>query len=182
MHRRPFDLLRIVLTDEHGVALHAGAMWLMLMGPRRAEIRTSDAVEDYGRRFDQEHFHRFSRQRLLFDAYQTPVAEHEENWTMLTGLAYAQLFAARTCATAIVRPWERPPDLESTAVLSPSMVQRDFGHLIRQVGTPARAPKLRNLATGPVPGTSLGPRTRHAVVRRARAGPVRARAPGHRAA
>lgn len=87
----------------------------MLMGPRRAEIRTSDAVEDYGQRFDQEHFHRFSRQRLHIDAYQTPVAEHEESWTMLTGLAYAQLFAARTCPNTNPAPSCRLPWSSATS-------------------------------------------------------------------
>lgn len=182
MHLRPFDILRIVQTDEHGRPLYASAMWLMLMGQRRAEIRTSDAVADYFQRFDQEHFHRFIRQRLLFDAYQTPETEHEENWTMLVGLAYAQLFAARTSATAIVRPWERPPAQESGAVLSASLVQRDFGRLLRQLGTPACAPKPRNLASGRAIGTSPGQRPRHRVVRKAKPGPVRARAPDHRVA
>jgi hypothetical protein len=182
MHRRPFDLLRVVLADEHGVRLRPRPMWLVLMGQRREEISSHDAVEDYGRRFDQEHYHRFIRQRLLFDAYQTSVTEHEENWTMLGSLAYAQLFAARYDAPAIARPWESPRDYASSGPLSPTMVQRAFAGLLRQLGTPARAPKPRNLATGRLPGASPGHRSRHAVVRKAKPGSARARAPDPRAA
>ncbi len=93
-----------------------------------------------------------------------------------------KLFAARTCATAIARPWERSPEHESRAVLSATLVQRDFARLIAQLGTPARAPKLRNLASGRCLGDSPGPRRRHCVVRKAKPGPVRPRAPDSRAA
>jgi len=157
-------------------------MWLMLMGDRRAEIDSADAVADYRQRLDQEHFHRFCRQRLLMDAFQTPEIEHEENWIQLVGLADTQLFAARHCTRPILRPWERKVRSAPHSLLSPTMVQRDFPRLLWDLGTPARAPKPRNPGPGRLKGQSPGLRKRHPVRRKARSRPARARAPGQRAA
>ena len=182
MHERPFDLLRVARYDESGQELPSKPMWLMLMGDRRAEIDSADAAADYSQRFDQEHFHRLCRQRLLMDAYQTPETEHEENWIQLVCLAYTQLFAARHCARQILRPWERQVPSAPHRSLSPTMVQRDFPRLLWDLGTPARSPKPRNLGSGRLKGQSPGPRKRHPVRRKAGSRPARARAPGQRAA
>jgi hypothetical protein len=177
MHQRPFDLLRVVFHDEQGQLLPGRPMWLMIEGAIRATIRTDQALAAYLQRFDQEHFHRFCRQRLLFDAYQTPETEHEENWIMLNGLAYSQLFAARHLASALPRPWEPQVDVEPTVPLSPSLVQRDFPRLLRQLGTPARPPKPRNLNPGRRQGERQGLRPRRKVVRKAKSPPQKASAP-----
>ncbi len=166
MHLRPFDLLRVVLADEHGVPLHARPMWLMLMGPRRSEISTSDAVDDYAQRFDQEHYHRFSRQRLLWGAFQTPEIEHEENWTMLTGLAYAK---------ALRRPHVRHRDRATMGAFAGTRVRcRTLGHLgparlrppdcaVGHTGPCAQTPESRDgtlprRLTRPPPTTLRGPK------------------------
>jgi hypothetical protein len=182
MNERPFDLLRVARYDESGQRLLGKPMWLMLMGDRRAEIDSADAVADYRQRFDQEHFHRFCRQRLLMDAYQTPETEHEENWIQLVCLAYTQLFAARQLARQKLRPWERKIRSAPHALLSPTMVQRDFSRLLWELGTPARSPKPRNLGTGRRKGELQGHRPRRAVVRKAKSPPQRARAPASNAA
>jgi hypothetical protein len=183
MHKRPFDLLRIDHLDEQGQPGNRKPMWLTLEGQRRDEIATSDALVDYIRRFDQEHMHRFWRQNLLFADFQTPVTRHEETWTNIVMLAYLQLYVARTVAPVIERPWHRHarPD-RPAACLSPSMVQRGFSALIRQLGTPARAPKPRNLARGPSPGSKRPPRERHPVIRKTPRHLPRPRAPDSRVA
>ena len=182
MHERPFDLLRVTRYDESGQGMLGKPMWLMLMGDRRAEIDSADAVADYIQRFDQEHFHRFCRQRLLMDAYQTPETEHEENWIQLVCLAYTQLFAARHLARQRLRPWERKVRSAPYDLLSPTMVQRDFPRLLRVLGTPARSPKPRNLGPGRQQGEKQGHRPRRKVVRKAKSPPQKARAPASVAA
>lgn len=183
MHKRPFDLLRIDRLDEQGQPTDRKPMWLILEGQRRHEIATADALSDYIRRFDQEHMHRFWRRHLLFADYQTPVTRHEEHWTTIVMSAYLQLYAARDIAPVIERPWyPHPPSNSPHPSLSPAMVQRGFADVIRQLGTPARAPKPRNLARGPSPGSSRPPRTRHRVIRKTPRHLRRPRAPDSRAA
>ena len=49
-------------------------------------------------------------------------------------------------------------------LISPAIVQRDFGRIIRQIGTPARVPKPRGIASGRTKGTKLTPRSRPLMV------------------
>lgn len=89
MHCHPFTLLRIECRDAvTGKPIFRRAMWLGVMGARRGEISLQQAFEAYLQRSDQEHSHRFLRQRLLLDAFQTPVTQHEENWILLSRLAH----------------------------------------------------------------------------------------------
>ena len=127
--------------------------------------------------------HRFWRRHLLFADYQTPVTRHEESWTTIVMLAYLQLYAARDFAPVIERPWHpHPPSASPHPSLSPAMVQRGFSDVIRQLGTPARAPKPRNLPPGPSPGSFRPPRARHRVVRKTPRHLKRLRAPDSRVA
>lgn len=81
-------------------------------------------------------------------------------------LAYTQLWLARELAQAMPYPWERYQPQREGQVLSPSMVQRDFGRIIREIGTPAQPPQPRGNSGGRPKGTKLERRTRHAVIRK----------------
>lgn len=121
----------------------------------------------YTQRPDQEHYHRFSKQRLLATAYQTPDARREERWWRLTQVAFFQLWLACSLAQSLPRPWERYLPRPGGRPLSPPLVQRDFSRLIRQLGAPARAAKPRGESPGRAKGTHLRLRKRHPVVRKA---------------
>lgn len=127
--------------------------------PKPAEV-----YQAYMQRYDLEHFFRFGQQRLLLASYQTPDAEHEENWGQLAQLAHVQLWLARTLADTLPRPWERYLPTRPSGVASPTTTQRDFGRIIRQIGTPAAAPKRRGNSPGRAKGTRLEPRKRQPVV------------------
>ena len=90
-----------------------------------------------------------------------------ENWMQIVALVYMQLWLARDLAEALPRPWERylPETKRETA--SPSTVQRDFGRIIRQIGTPAEAPKPRGKSPGRAKGERQHPRKRHPVIKKA---------------
>ncbi|MCB9419083.1 MAG: hypothetical protein H6667_04730 [Ardenticatenaceae bacterium] len=49
-------------------------------------------------------------------------------------------------------------------LLSPTLVQRDFGRIIRQIGTPAQPPKPRFISSGRPKGMKLPPRPHRKVV------------------
>ena len=145
-----------------------------------------EAWNAYRQRYDVEHFRgamllaraiaragafrvRFGKQRLLMTAYQTPEVEHEENWWQLTQLAYVQLWLARYLAERMPRPWERylpRYTTESSKEASPSEVQRDFGRIIQEIGTPAKVLKPRGKSKGRAKGERPEQRKRQQVIKK----------------
>lgn len=174
MHRHPFTLMRCRVVDTEGKPVFQHPLWLLVMGPRRQELSLRDAWQAYGQRYDLEPFFRFGKQRLLLTAYQTPQVEHEENWWQIVPLAYVQLWLARALAQALPRPWERSVPSGPVAIASPPTVQRDFGRIIRQIGTPAEAPQPRGKSPGRVSGQRPRGRTRQPVLKKGAAAPRKA--------
>ena len=164
MHRYPFTLVRICLYNEKGEWAYPRPLWVIVIGEQRRQLSLPDIHEAYKQRYDIEHFFRFGKQKLLMDSFQTPIVEHEESWWSLTHLAYLQLWVARHEAENQPRPWERSLPATKTRTLSPSQVQRDFGRIIRQFGTPALEPKRRGNSPGRRKGTVFAHRPRLPVV------------------
>jgi hypothetical protein len=186
MHKHPFTLIRARVFNEAGKQVFQRPVWLLVMGQHRNKLSLCEAWEAYRRRYDVEHFFRLGKQRLLMAAYQTPEVQHEENWWQIAQLAYVQLWLARCLAEAMPRPWERylpqfqtqkeilasfpSPVFSSqsanTLTLHPSMVQRDFGRIIQEIGTPAKAPKPRGKSPGRTKGDRQKPRKRRKVIKK----------------
>jgi len=164
MHKHPFTLVRIVRYDKNGKPLFKHPLWLIVMGNRRHELTLAQIYQAYIARFDIEHFFRFGKQKLLLTDFQTPEVKREENWWQLVHITYAQLWMARHVAEALPNPWERNLPNMKRQLLSPTLVQRDFARLIRQLGTPAQAPKPRGNSLGRRKGTKLPQRPRCKVV------------------
>jgi len=140
-------------------------MWLIIFGEQREQISLTVAYQSFRQRFDVEHLHRFSKQRLLMTKYQTPEVKHEENWIRLVMLAYVELWAARKLATYLPRPWERYQDTPNhQTLMSPSAVQRDFQRIISEIGKPGNSPKHRGIAPGRSSGKTQTKRTPQPVV------------------
>jgi hypothetical protein len=166
MHNRPFTLIRIRMLDADGRPVFRHTMWLVVVGEQRPQLSLLEVHQAYIQRYDLEHFFRFGKQRLLMAGYQTPDVEHEQNWSNLIQLAYVQLWLARSLANTMPREWERYLQKPRAGVAAPSMVQRDFGRIIQQIGTPAAAPKPRGKSPGRAEGTKMVPRERHPVVKK----------------
>jgi hypothetical protein len=170
MHQYPFTLIRARLLNADGKQVFQRPLWLLVMGQHGKELSLLESWEAYQRRYDVEHFFRFGKQRLLMTAYQTPEVQHEENWWQLAQLAYVQLWLARCLAEAVPRPWERYLPQFQTGIesqeASPSVVQRDFGRIIGEIGTPARVPKPRGKSPGRVKGDGQKPRKRQKVIKK----------------
>lgn len=164
MHEHPFTLVRIVRYDEEGNEAFKHPLWLIVMGQRRHELTLEHIYQAYLCRFDIEHFFRFGKQKLLLANFQTPEVEREENWWHLVHIAYAQLWMARHVADALPRPWERNLPAMRQRLISPTLVQRGFARIIRQLGTPAQPPKPRGISPGRRKGMKLPKRPRQNVV------------------
>jgi hypothetical protein len=166
MHQHPFTLIRAIVVDKQGQPVFKRALWLIVLGARRAELSLVAAWEAYGQRYDLEHYFRFGKQRLLLAAFQTPEVAHEENWVHLVQLAMVLLWLGRDLVEVQFHPWERylPPPAPGAA--APSQVQRGWARIIRQIGTPARTPKRRGKATGRATGTRRERRPRQKVVKK----------------
>ena len=162
MHLHPFTLIQIQVTDEEGKTLWR-PMWLSVFGQDRYQLTAEEGWQVYRQRYDLEHFLRFSKQKLLMSAFQTPDVEHEENWVQLTLLAYVQLWAARSGAVNLPRSWERYLPSSVNGQVSPTGVQRDFTRIISQIGTPSKFPKRRGKSPGRARGNSQTRRPRHPV-------------------
>jgi hypothetical protein len=164
MHEHAFTLVRIVRYDEEGNQAFQHPLWLIVMGQRRHELTLEHIHQAYASRFDEEHFFRFGKQKLLLADFQTPEVKREENWWRLVHIAYAQLWMARHVADALPRPWERLLPAMKQRLISPTLVQRDFARIIRQLGTPAHLPKPRGISPGRRKGMKLPKRPRQKVV------------------
>ena len=164
MHAYPFTLVRIVRYDAAGQPLFKHPVWLIVMGARRQELTLTHIYQAYTARFDIEHFFRFGKQKLLLADFQTPDVQREENWWQLVHIAYAQLWMARHLAEVLPNPWERHLPAIKQRRCSPTLVQRDFARIIRQLGTPARPPQPRGNSPGRRTGTLLPPRPRYQVI------------------
>jgi hypothetical protein len=168
MHRHPFTLVRIVRYDNEGVQVSQHPLWLIVIGPQRHALSLLESYHAYARRYDLEHFFRFGKQKLLLVDFQTPETQREEAWWQLVQIAYAQLWMVRReppgRACHLPRPWERTLPVMHTQPISPTLVQRDFGRIIRQLGTPAQPPQHRGNSKGRPQGFKLPPRPRHKVV------------------
>jgi DDE superfamily endonuclease len=164
MQRYPFTLVRIVFYDQAGQAAFRRPLWLIVVGQRRQQLNAFEIYHAYARRYDLEHFFRFGKQHLSLATFQTPDTQREEAWWQLVHIAYAQLWLARDLVQALPRPWERNLPAIQARQISPALVQRDFGRIIRQIGTPARPPKPRGISAGRRQGTRLPPRPRQKVV------------------
>ena len=164
MQQVPFTLIRIRLCNDQGELAYRNPMWLIVVGEKRRQLSLKQVFAAYNQRYDVEHFFRFGKQRLLLASFQTPDTQHEEHGWLLVHLAYLQLWVARKEALSLPRPWERSlPEMKDQPP-SPAMVQRDFGRIIRQIGTPAQVPKRRGNSPGRPKGTVLARRERPAVV------------------
>src|SRR6266545_1891054 len=164
MQRYPFTLVRIVFYDQAGQAAFGRPLWLIVVGQRRHQLNAFAIYHAYARRYNLEPFFRFGKQHLLLTDFQTPDTQREEAWWQLVHIAYAQLWLARDLVQALPRPWERNLPAIQTRQISPSLAQRDFGRIIRQIGTPAQPPKPRGISAGRRQGTRLPPRPRQKVL------------------
>jgi hypothetical protein len=160
-------VLPLCVYKESGKLFFKKPLWLMVSGVKRLKLSLQGNFDAYRQRFDIEHFFRFGKNKLLMDKSQTPDVEHEEAWWQLIMIAYTQLYLARDIAKNTPKPWEKYlPSFKSGKEISPTQVQKDFGRIIRTLGTPAPPPKHLKKALGRQKSEKQIPRVRYPVVQK----------------
>ncbi len=66
MHKHPFRLLQVVVSDDTGKAVWK-PMWLIVIGSRRHELSLLECHQAYGQRYDLEHLFRFGFPKIVDD-------------------------------------------------------------------------------------------------------------------
>lgn len=174
-YEHPLTLFQISLTNADGESIYKNPLWLGLCGQRREEVTLEEAFNYYSSRYDIEHVFRFGKDKLLFDAYETPDVDHEESWWKLATLAYAQLYFAREDVALLPKKWERYLAGYQVAgenhkeVATPSQTQRWFSYILEDISTPAKKPVPRGNPQGRRPGEKQEKRSKKNIVFKSKA-------------
>ncbi|MEU5726224.1 NF041680 family putative transposase [Micromonospora sp. NPDC047738] len=136
----------------------AKPVWLWWSQATATDVEVDLLWQAFLRRFDIEHTFRMLKQTLGWTSPKLRDPHAADRWTWLVLAAYTQLRLARTAASDLRRPWERPAPPER---LSPARVRRAFRHLRTKAGCPAAAPK----PSRPGPGRPPGHPNRHRAAR-----------------
>lgn len=121
----------------------------------------ADLARLYPRRFGIEQGYKFDKGDLLWTAPHLRTPEQMERWTDVVSAVHNEIGLARDLVQAQRLPWEA-----ATRSLTPRQVRRALDRIIRQVGTPAAAPRPRGKAPGRPRGAAIAPAPRHPVLRK----------------
>lgn len=177
MKDKPFRLVCTELIDPTtDQPIFKRKMWLAVWGQKRIELSLEQIYWSYRNRFDIEHYFRFGKQRLLMDSYQTPDAQHQDNWMEIVGLAYWLLWVASQEATYQVRKWQQYDPYHKNRVKyklppTPSEVQRQLLSIILSFEQEPFRPKVKIKSEGRQKGDTQMKRQRYKVVRKAKKKP-----------
>ena len=159
-----FDVLRIDTHLEH--AQPREPLWLAWQAPSvPAPISTLEIWLAYDRRGVIEFSFRFRKQALMWTAPHFSLTDAGDCWTRLIFIALCQLALARPVVEDRPRPWQSPQPRQA---LTPARVQRGFANLVAEIGSPARAPKLRGCPPGWPSGRPRTPKPHFEVVKKRR--------------
>ena len=129
-------------------------LWLWTSRPQATAQQVDHSWQGFLRRFDLEHTFRFFKQQLGWTAPKLHDPSAADRWTWLIIACYAQLYLARSLASDIRLPWQRPCP---PGRLTPARVRRGFRNIRQTLPNPARAPKPGK----PGPGRPPGSKNRH---------------------
>jgi len=149
----------VIRVTRHGAAdtkRDPRVSWFLFVGQTLPPLGEIPAT--YARRYSLEHGFRFDKQDLLWEQARLRTPEQFQHWTDLVACVHVQLGLARELA-AERRPWERNP-----RPASPQQVRRAMGGILRQLGTPAKACRVRGKSPGRSPGAVIKKATRYKVV------------------
>lgn len=137
--------------------------WFVLIEAAHPEfpLELAEIPALYRRRYSIEHGFRFDKQSLMWETPHLRTPEQFELWTQLLSAVHNETVLAQPLVEIQWRGWEsknRRPSL--------GQVRHSVAGIIKQLGSPAKAPQLRGKAPGRAIGTKVKPAERYEVVRK----------------
>jgi hypothetical protein len=166
VNTRPFDIVNVIVT-HNGAPVYHRNMWLIISGEKRKDINCRQAYLQYKRRFNIEHFFRFSKQELLLGKYQCPETNTADVWGQISMLAYPNLLTGASLVNSnILSPWEKHKPLAD--ISSPYQTKRSFLSIVDAIGTPAISCKYKEHGNGRELGTILPKKLKYDIVKKSK--------------
>lgn len=159
--KHPFSLIRIHRIDAKGTRRDPKDLFVAWIG------ETPPPLEDwwplYLRRFAIECWYHFAKSRLHWTLPRLKTPEQSQRWSDLMPLLTWQVWLAKPIVTDSPLPWQKPQ-----TNLTPKRVIQSIGGILTQIGTPARAPKLRGKSPGWPKGRPRTKAPRYEVVKKSK--------------
>ena len=122
MSDTPINFIRAEVFNENGEKKYDRDLWIGVAGKARDKVTTMDGFKEYADRFDLEHFFKFSKSKLLMDKMQSSDPKKDEDFMLMTGVAYHVLCKSTDLLDEInTRPWENKKTIKAK---SPSNIFR----------------------------------------------------------
>ena len=118
----PINFIRAEVFKENGEKKYDRDLWIGVAGKSRDKVTTINGFKEYADRFDLEHFFKFSKSKLLMDKMQSSDPKKDEDFMLMTGVAYNVLCKSADLLDEInIRPWENKKTIKAK---SPSNIFR----------------------------------------------------------
>ena len=122
MSDTPINFIRAEVFNENGEKKYDRDLWIGVAGKARDKVTTMDGFKEYADRFDLEHFFKFSKSKLLMDKMQSSDPKKDEDFMLMTGVAYHVLCKSTDLLDEInTRTWENKKTIKAK---SPSNIFR----------------------------------------------------------
>jgi hypothetical protein len=159
-------LVKVEFIRPDGTPRYQRPLWLFWSGPEDTCLQAIAWM--YLWRFAIEHLFRFLKQHLGLNANPSTDLVSTGHWMWLSALAYWQLLLMRDQVKPACPAWY-PAKIEGTTpILTPGQVQRSALGFLIELGTPACATQTAGKGKGRGKGYHPTPRTRYALVRKAK--------------
>jgi hypothetical protein len=123
-------VVRIERLDARGTRRDPKELWLAWVGEEPPPLEEWWRL--YLRRFGEEHWYRFAKQRLYWTLPRFSTPERAERWSDLIPMITWQLWLARQITADKPRPWQKPQ-----SNLTPGRVCQGIGGVLAAISTPA---------------------------------------------
>ena len=113
----PINFIRAEVFKENGEKKYDRDLWIGVAGKARDKVTTMNGFKEYADRFDLEQFFKFSKSKLLMDKMQSSDPKKDEDFMLMTGVAYHVLCKSADLLDEInIRPWENKKTIKALLV------------------------------------------------------------------
>lgn len=164
-----FDLVRMRMLDaKTGERVFNNDVFAAVVGKERGRLSLEEAAEEFYHRFDLEATNRFMKQNLFLEGYQTPSAEHLDNWNLLVQMAMWLLWAGSKEVEKVCEKWQKysEPKQEKGGRLTAAQTRKGLERLISSFEKERYLPKKCKKGSGRRSGEKQAKREKYRVAKK----------------